>query len=139
MRWVDAGAPGGNLAEAPPLQKFQPEDAWHIGKPDLVVQDGRRAQDVRRRGRTGGSTTSPTSRLTEDRYIKAMEIRPGNRRIVHHVVMYVMEPDAPAGTPEGGVNLHEYAVGKYGDTFAANTGPAPQEGQPAPLRHPLLR
>ena len=60
--------------------------------------------------------------IPEDRYIKAMEIRPGTRRIVHHAVMYVIEPDAPASAPEGGINLHEYAVGKYGDTFAPNTG-----------------
>jgi len=60
--------------------------------------------------------------LDEDRYIKAMEIKPGNRRIVHHVVMYVIEPDAPPGTPETGINLHEYAVGKYGDTFNESTG-----------------
>ena len=36
--------------------------------------------------------------------------------------MYVIEPDAPPGTPETGINLHEYAVGKYGDTFNENTG-----------------
>ena len=60
--------------------------------------------------------------LTEDRWIKAMEIKPSNPKIVHHVVVYVIEPDAPEGTPESGVQLHEYAVGKYGDIFGENTG-----------------
>jgi len=59
--------------------------------------------------------------VPEDRWIKAMEIKPSNRRIVHHAVVYAIEPDAPAGTPESGVQLTEYAVGKYGDTFADNS------------------
>src|SRR5437764_3425444 len=50
-----------------------------------------------------------------------MEIRSSNSKIVHHAVVSVIEPDAPAGTPETGVQLTEYAVGKYGDTFAENT------------------
>jgi hypothetical protein len=61
-------------------------------------------------------------KLEEDRWIKAMEIKPSNPKIVHHSVVYVIEPDAPEGTPETGVMLHEYAVGKYGDIFADNTG-----------------
>ena len=60
--------------------------------------------------------------ITEDRWIKAMEIKPSNPKIVHHVVIYVIEPDAPEGTPETGVQLHEYAVGKYGDIYGDNTG-----------------
>jgi hypothetical protein len=51
-----------------------------------------------------------------------MEIKPSNPKIVHHAVVNVIEPDAPEGTPETGVQLHEYAVGKYGDIFAENTG-----------------
>ena len=60
--------------------------------------------------------------LTEDRWIKAMEIKPSNPKIVHHAVVYAIEPDAPEGTPETGVQLHEYAVGKYGDIFGDDTG-----------------
>ena len=60
--------------------------------------------------------------LTEDRWIKSMEIKPSNPKIVHHVVVYVIEPDAPEGTPETGVQLHEYGVGKFGDIFGENTG-----------------
>ena len=121
VKWVDAGAPGGNPADAPPPQKFQPEDVWHIGKPDLVVKmDGQ--HKMYSKGPDWWIDYFAEVQIPEDRYIKAMEVRPGNRRIVHHVVMYVIEPDAPEGTPEGGINLHEYAVGKYGDTFAPNTG-----------------
>src|SRR5688572_23566037 len=36
--WVDAGAPLGNRADMPPLRKFNDNDAWAIGEPDLVVR-----------------------------------------------------------------------------------------------------
>lgn len=121
LRWVDAGAPRGNPADMPAAQKFGPEDVWHIGKPDLIVKMDK-VHKMYRKGPDWWIDYFADSGLKEDRWIKAMEVRPGNRRIVHHVVAYVIEPDAPAGTPETGIQLHEYAVGKYGDTFNENTG-----------------
>jgi hypothetical protein len=121
VKWVDSGAPGGNMADMPLAQIFRPEDAWHIGKPDLVVKMDQ-VHKMYPKGPDWWIDYFADTGLTEDRWIKAMEIRPGNRRIVHHVVTYAIEPDAPPGTPETGVQLHEYAVGKYGDTFNDNTG-----------------
>ena len=121
VQWADAGAPAGNLADMPRPQHFGPEDVWHIGKPDLVVKMDR-PHKMYATGPDWWIDYFADTGLTEDRWIKAMEIRPGTRRIVHHVVTYAIEPDAPAGTPETGVQLHEYAVGKYGDTFNENTG-----------------
>jgi hypothetical protein len=121
VRWADNGAPQGNPADMPAPLTFRPEGEWFIGEPDLKV-------------------TTPTDfvmystgpdwwidqfaevQLAEDRWIKSMEIKPSNPKIVHHVVVYAIEPDAPEGTPESGVQLHEYAVGKYGDIFGENTG-----------------
>jgi hypothetical protein len=121
VKWVDAGAPIGNPADMPPLQKFGPEDVWHIGKPDLIVRMDK-VHTMYARGPDWWIDYFADTGLTENRWIKAMEIRPGNRRIVHHAVVNAIEPDAPPGTPETGVQLHEYAVGKYGDTFNENTG-----------------
>ena len=120
-RWVDADAPRGNVADLPAPQTFAPEDAWHIGKPDLVVKMDK-THTMYTKGPDWWIDYFADTGLKEDRWIKAMEVRPGNRRIVHHTVVYAIEPDAPAGTPESGVMLHEYAVGKYGDTFNDSTG-----------------
>ena len=38
VKWVDAGAPQGNPADAPPVPKADDTSTWKIGKPDLVVQ-----------------------------------------------------------------------------------------------------
>src|SRR5438093_8660000 len=60
--------------------------------------------------------------LTEDRWIKAMEIKPTNRKIVHHAVAHAMQPNPNPGGSEIDIQLNEYAVGKYGNIFAENTG-----------------
>jgi hypothetical protein len=121
LKWVDAGAPGGNMADMPAAQTFGPEDVWHIGKPDMIVKMDK-VHQMYPKGPDWWIDYFADTNLKEDRWIKAMEVRPGNRRIVHHVVTYAIEPDAPAGTPETGVQLHEYAVGKYGDVFNESTG-----------------
>ena len=120
-RWVDNGAPQGNPADMPPAPTFTSDKAWFIGTPDLTVTTD---QDfvMYPNGPDWWLDQFGEVKMPEDRWIKAMEIKPSNPKIVHHAVIYAIEPDAPEGTPEGGVQLHEYAVGKYGDIFADNTG-----------------
>jgi len=121
VRWVDAGAPPGNPADLPPPLTFRSEADWFIGEPDLKVTTPNDFV-MYPKGPDWWIDQFAEVELTEDRWIKAMEIKPSNPKIVHHVVVYAIEPDAPEGTPEGGVMLHEYAVGKYGDIFGDNTG-----------------
>ena len=120
-RWVDSGAPQGNPADMPPPLTFTSDKEWFIGTPDLLVTTD---QDfvMYPNGPDWWIDQFGEVKMPEDRWIKAMEIKPSNPKIVHHAVVYAIEPDAPAGTPETGVQLHEYAVGKYGDIFAENTG-----------------
>jgi hypothetical protein len=121
VRWVDNGAPQGNPADMPPALAFRPETDWFIGEPDLKVTTPSDFT-MYARGPDWWIDQFAEIQLTEDRWIKAMEIKPSNPKVVHHVVVYAIEPDAPEGTPESGVMLHEYAVGKYGDIFGDNTG-----------------
>jgi hypothetical protein len=121
VRWVDAGAPQGNAADMPPPRTFQSEADWFIGEPDLKVTTPNDFV-MYDKGPDWWIDQFAEVTLDEDRWIKSMEIKPSNPRIVHHVVVYAIEPDAPEGTPETGVMLHEYAVGKYGDIFGDSTG-----------------
>jgi hypothetical protein len=121
LRWVDAGAPQGNPADAPKPLAFAPDSNWFMGEPDLKVTTPNDFT-MYANGPDWWIDQFADVTIDEDRWIKAMEIKPSNPKIVHHVVIYVIEPDAPEGTPETGVQLHEYAVGKYGDIFGDNTG-----------------
>jgi hypothetical protein len=120
VKWVDSGAPQGNPGDMPKALDFSKENTWFIGTPDLLVT----TDDFKMyaKGSDWWIDQFAEVTLTEDRWVKAMEVKPSNRRIVHHAVVYAIEPNAPAGTPESGIQLTEYAVGKYGDTFAENTG-----------------
>jgi hypothetical protein len=119
VKWVDQGAPEGNPADMPAPPTYASENQWFIGEPDLTVTTG----DFKMypKGPDWWIDQFAEVTLTEDRWIKAMEVKPNNRKITHHAVIYAIEPDAPAGTPETGVQLTEYAVGKYGDIFSDNT------------------
>ena len=121
VRWVDAGAPQGNPADMPTPLTFAADANWFIGEPDLKVTTPNDFM-MYAKGPDWWIDQFADVTLDEARWIKAMEIKPSNPKIVHHVVVYVIEPDAPEGTPETGVQLHEYAVGKYGDIFGDNTG-----------------
>jgi hypothetical protein len=120
LKWVDAGSPEGNPADLPPAPNFAAENAWFTGQPDLLVTTG--DFKMYAKGSDWWIDQYAEVTLTEDRWIKAMEIKPSNRRIVHHCVVYAIEPDAGPNAPESGVQLTEYAVGKYGDIFSTNTG-----------------
>ena len=119
VKWVDQGAPEGNPADMPAPPTYTSENQWFIGEPDLTITTG----DFKMypKGPDWWIDQFAEVTLTEDRWIKAMEVKPNNRKITHHAVIYAIEPDAPAGTPETGVQLTEYAVGKYGDIFSDNT------------------
>lgn len=86
QEWADAGAPEGNPKETPALAKFK--TGWKLGTPDSIVgltepyklaADGK---DVYR------CFVIPTD-AKQDVFIKALEVHPGNRTIVHHVIAYL--------------------------------------------------
>src|SRR5262249_30148723 len=84
--WADNGTPEGNPKDAPPPVKFA--EGWRLGQPDLVLtlsddfQVGPSGNDVFR------CFVLPTN-LTEDKFVEAMEVRPGNPRVVHHALLFV--------------------------------------------------
>jgi len=133
-RWVDAGAPRGNAADAPPPVNWPAEDVWRLAErygrePDLVVASDPWTQAAEGQDQWWQPVV-PTG-LTEDRWITGMEVRPsmgGGRRVTHHSVVYLQQEEqagdhTPAvDVPGRGSYLTEFAVGKIGDVFRENTG-----------------
>ena len=78
------------------------------------------------------------SGLTEDRYIKAVEAKPGPGAARASCTTHVDEPrcDRRRQQPSGGT-LVEYAVGKNGDIFPDGAGQADEGGREGPLQHAL--
>src|SRR5947207_8330418 len=113
VKWVDAGAPEGDATDMPKQLAFASEDEWFTGKPDLLVTTN--DFGMYPAGPDWWIDQYAEMTLTDNRWIKSMEIKPSNRRIVHHAVVYGIEPNPPAGTPETGIQLNEYEDGKYGN------------------------
>jgi|SRR5579862_1508760 len=117
--WVDSGSPEGNPADIPPPRHFEDVDQWHIGKPDLIVPMPV-SYTVKAQASDWWGNFNADSGLMEDRYIKAIETKPGpgGAKVVHHAVTSLIDED---GASEGGT-LNEYASGKNGDVYPNGSG-----------------
>ena len=96
VAWVDGGAPEGNAADMPEVPPFA--EGWSIGEPDLIFTM-LEPFDVPADGTVPYSYVTVPTNLEEDIWISAYEYRPGDRRVVHHVIAQVLEDD---GTPATG-------------------------------------
>jgi hypothetical protein len=122
-KWVDSGAPKGDLKDMPPPRKFDDSDKWRMGEPDLVVQLPK-DQIVPARGSDRWIDVLADPGLTEDRYIRGIEVKPiKGFRVVHHVTTSMKHEDDPdEGDNVQGTFLNEYALGKNADVFPEGAG-----------------
>ncbi|MGH9799908.1 MAG: hypothetical protein ACRD82_06040, partial [Blastocatellia bacterium] len=85
VAWADGGAPEGAAADLPAPLVFS--DQWPLGEPDFVA-----TMDANFTPPQGQDTyrcfSIPASSLRGDRYLQGLDVRPGNRKIVHHVIAY---------------------------------------------------
>jgi mono/diheme cytochrome c family protein len=87
-QWADSGAPEGDPKELPAPPTFPDPDAWSLGKPDMVVQPSRAFHLAAEGPDVYRNFVLPVD-FDQDRYVSAMEFKPGNRAVVHHIVLYV--------------------------------------------------
>ena len=73
-RWVDAGAPEGDKADLPPARTFAGEEAWTLGKPDLIVSSPKVLVKGVGSDWWGPVGESPIG-ITESRYARAAEVK----------------------------------------------------------------
>jgi mono/diheme cytochrome c family protein len=103
--WVDQGAKEGDPREMPPLPQFA--EGWLIGKPDIVIQMPQEFTLAAQGPDEIQYFEAPTN-FKEDVYVQMAEARPGNRKIVHHIIAFVQPP------PKGGQpKLTEDQIKKY--------------------------
>jgi hypothetical protein len=84
--WAKAGAPKGDMNSAPAVPKFTP--GWQMGTPDFVGKPTQ-SYTVGAEGPDDYRCFVIPTNFPEDRYVTGIELRPGNRRVVHHVLVYL--------------------------------------------------
>lgn len=110
--WADAGCPEGDAKDAPPPREFAGD--WPLGPPDLILT----MPEPRELAAEGDDEfrvfVLPTD-LPADRWIRAVDFRPGNRKVVHHVIAAIdasgRARELDAKDPGPGYE----AVGGFGD------------------------
>jgi peroxiredoxin len=91
-RWIDGGAPEGDPKDLPrPIERAE---GWRIPKPDVVLSMPRPFK-VPATGTVVYQYFVVDTGFTEDKWVRAAEIRPGNRAVVHHTIVHVQPPDGP--------------------------------------------
>ena len=111
LAWVEAGCPEGDPADRPaPIAR---PSGWRIDEPDLVVAMPRPFR-VPAQGVVDYQHFEVDPGFAEDRWVQAAEIRPGNRRVVHHATVFLKAPGSPGALD---------AAGELGSYCLATTTP----------------
>ncbi|HKE85915.1 MAG TPA: hypothetical protein VKB50_19280 [Vicinamibacterales bacterium] len=96
-RWAAAGAPEGDPKDLPARPAFA--EGWRLGKPDVVFEMTEDYQ-VPARGTIQYEHFYIPTNFKEVKWLKGVEARPGNRALVHHILVYYEAPlDEPRGAP----------------------------------------
>jgi hypothetical protein len=85
LSWYRNGAPEGDAAALP--EPLPETGEWHLGEPDAVIQMPE-LYNVPRRKDTYRCFVVPTN-FDDDQWLKAVQVVPGERQVVHHVILYM--------------------------------------------------
>ena len=89
--WVDSGAKEGDPKDAPKPREFN--EGWNIPKPDLIVSMKEPFQ-IPAEGEVQYQYIVMPIGLSEDKWVQAVEARPSDRSVVHHIVVFVRDPNS---------------------------------------------
>jgi hypothetical protein len=121
-RWADAGAPEGDPAKAPAPIAFL--DGWNIGKPDMILEMPQ-PFSVPAQGTIDYQWIVMPTGLDKDTWIAGVEVRPGDRSVVHHVIAFYRRPGSkwlveakpgvptPKGSGDSEAGMSDGAIGGY--------------------------
>jgi hypothetical protein len=108
--WLDHGMPKGDDKDLPPARDYA--DGWVIGKPDVIFEMPAE-QTVPASGVVPYQFFTTPTHFKEDTWVQAAEARPGNRSVVHHIIVSFRDPKSKDRQRGSGI----------GDGFIVGTAP----------------
>jgi hypothetical protein len=84
-KWANGGAPQGDPKDMPAMPSFA--EGWSVGKPDVVLEMPEEYK-LPADGTIQYEYFYIPTNFTEAKWVKSIEVRPGNREVVHHVLVY---------------------------------------------------
>src|SRR5579863_10110121 len=95
LSWASGGAPQGDPKDLPAMPKFT--EGWEIGTPDVVLSMTK-PFNVTASGTIAYQYFTIPTNFTEDKWVQAIEVRPGTRSVVHHVLVFIRQKGVPLPT-----------------------------------------
>ena len=109
-QWVKDGAPLGDISQLPEPEKYV--TGWQLPrKPDVEFFIQNRPFSVAAEGEIQYQWFTIDPKFTEDKWLQAAEIQPGNRAVVHHILAFIRMPDKSKSFSGGGGYLAGYVPG----------------------------
>ncbi len=124
LRWIDAGAPRGEGEDrlAALAQTQSKPDAWVLGQPDYVVTPSRR-MEIPATGVVDYITNIVDCPIPTDAWLKGAVVRPDNKKVVHHVIVYLEYPEGYPGANSWEEKwLTSWSPGRAPTLFPGGTG-----------------
>jgi peroxiredoxin len=130
VHWIEAGAPRGDGADLLAANKTKTAPEWpaNLGKPDVIVDLP--AFTVPASGLVEYQNQLVDNPFKQDAWLRAIAMKPGDRRVLHHVVsQHVPDPKAPRAAIPGG-SVGSYTPGAEPQVMADGAGaPVPAGGK----------
>jgi hypothetical protein len=109
LAWLDGGMEMGDKKDLPAEKTYA--DGWVIGKPDVIFEMPK-TEDVPASGTVPYMYYVTPTNFKEDVWVTAAEARPGNRGVVHHIIVSYRDPKSKGNNGRGA-----------GDGFLVGTAP----------------
>lgn len=113
--WIDADCPEGDADEAPTARHFP--DGWLIGKPDAVFEFPQ-PEAVQATGVMPYKNVTVETNLDEGKWVRAIEVQPGNRSVVHHVIVSLKSGDSDERSGYWGIYVPGNSTLDYPEGYA---------------------
>jgi hypothetical protein len=110
LAWLNSGKPLGDKNELPAPKTYA--DGWVIGKPDVIFELPEE-ETVQATGVVPYQYFTTPTNFKEDVWIQSAEARPGNRAVVHHIIVSYRDPKNQGRQSGRGI----------GDGFVVGTAP----------------
>ena len=89
--WVENGFARGDASDLPEPVEYV--DDWTIGEPDIVLEMPEEVT-IPATGVVDYAYYQTETNFEEDMYFSALEVLPGNRKVVHHIIIFVIDPNS---------------------------------------------
>lgn len=109
LAWVDNGCPEGDPRELPEPRTFV--DGWGIPNPEIVLYMAEKPFVVPAEGVVEYKYFEADPGFKEDVWVKNIEARPGNRSVVHHIIVFIKEPGTQSMMGPGGFGPTDLLAG----------------------------